>query len=100
MLYDPTCTQTFSKRVYHAAHMYAAFRHSPAMVHLIGIPLKTTQEVDFLKALKSAVNSLPRLSKSQKSDAIQGLCTLNDLRNRTCVHPKDIFTSTLEELMR
>ncbi|KAH7726019.1 ALX-1 protein [Aphelenchoides avenae] len=70
------------------------------MVHLIGVPLKTTQEVDFLKALKSAVNSLPRLSKSQKSDAIQGLCTLNDLRNRTCVHPKDIFTSTLEELMR
>lgn len=70
------------------------------MTNFIAIPLKTTNEVDLLKPLKSYVESLAEVSNELRTETVEGVVELNKLRNRACVQPLDKHQSSLDVITR
>lgn len=70
------------------------------MVYFISVPLKVTNEVDFIKPLSSYVNSLTEISADTKTEINEAIVELNKLRNRACVQPLDKHQSSLDIITR
>jgi programmed cell death 6-interacting protein len=70
------------------------------MVNFLSVPLKTTNEIDLYKPLKTYVDSLSELSEDVRMEANEGLIELNKLRNRACCQPLDKHQSSLDVLTR
>ncbi|KAL7069577.1 hypothetical protein ACQ4LE_011039 [Meloidogyne hapla] len=70
------------------------------MVYFLSVPLKSTNEVDLYKPLKTYLDSLSELSEDVKSEANDGLIELNKLRNRACCQPLDKHQSSLDVITR
>lgn len=70
------------------------------MVQFISVPLKQTNEIDFIKPLTSYVNSLTEISADLKNEVNEAIIELNKLRNRSCIQTLDKNQSSLELLTR
>lgn len=70
------------------------------MVNFLSVPLKSTNEVDLYKPLKTYIDSLSELSEDVRSEANEGLIELNKLRNRACCQPLDKHQSSLDVITR
>jgi len=70
------------------------------MVNFLSVPLKSTNEVDLYKPLKTYIDSLSELSEDVKSEANEGLLELNKLRNKACCQPLDKHQSSLDVITR
>lgn len=64
------------------------------------VPLKSTNEVDLYKPLKTYLDSLTELTDELRMEASEGLTELNKLRNRACCQPLDKHQSSLDVLTR
>nr|CAD2192849.1 unnamed protein product [Meloidogyne enterolobii] len=71
-----------------------------SMVNFLSVPLKSTNEVDLYKPLKTYIDSLSELSEDVKSEANEGLLELNKLRNKACCQPLDKHQSSLDVITR
>uniref|UniRef100_A0A914GYL8 BRO1 domain-containing protein n=1 Tax=Globodera rostochiensis TaxID=31243 RepID=A0A914GYL8_GLORO len=70
------------------------------MVNFLSVPLKTTNEVDLYKPLKSYIDSLSELTDELRIESNEGLTELNKLRNRACCQPLDKHQSSLDVITR
>lgn len=70
------------------------------MVIFIAIPLKNTNEIDFIKPLSKYVEKLKEISTDKKEEINQGILELNKLRNSACIQPLEKNHLSLELLTR
>ncbi|KAI1724665.1 BRO1-like domain-containing protein [Ditylenchus destructor] len=70
------------------------------MTNFISVPLKTTSEVDYIKPLKSYVDTLLDLKSELKIEVNEGIVELNKLRSRACIQPLDRHQTSLDIVTR
>lgn len=70
------------------------------MVQYLSVPLKQTNEVDFIGPLTSYINSLTEISPDLKNEINEAIIEFNKLRNRACIQPLDKHQSSLDLLTR
>uniref|UniRef100_A0A1I7ZGC7 BRO1 domain-containing protein n=1 Tax=Steinernema glaseri TaxID=37863 RepID=A0A1I7ZGC7_9BILA len=66
----------------------------------LAVPLKTTNEVDLVKPLKSYVDSIYQTNDDVSTEITEAICELNKLRNRACNQPLDKHQSGLDIITR